>query len=130
MSRYNKPLKWSSPEELSLRIEEYFEDVEKNKEIPTVSGLAFWLGTNRQTLLDYENCDTNGLLKRCDATAKQGYIDAIKGAKAFIESRYEQALFNKNSAVGSIFTLKNNYKWVDKQEIETTNKDIKVELTD
>ena len=61
---------------------------------------------------------------------KVKYIDTIKRAKARIESGYEQALFNKNSAVGAIFTLKNNYKWVDKQEIVQENRDIKVELTD
>lgn len=57
-------------------------------------------------------------------------INSIKRAKQRVESEYEQALFNKNSAVGAIFTLKNNYKWVDKQEVEQTNKTIEVTLED
>ena len=70
------------------------------------------------------------MLKRVDDSAKDRYINTIKRAKARIEMEYEQALFKKNSVVGAIFTLKNNYKWIDKQEVEQTNKTIEVTLMD
>ena len=43
-----RPLKFKTPEELEKRIEEYFEYAKENKEVPTVSGLAWYLDTNRQ----------------------------------------------------------------------------------
>lgn len=124
-----RPLKFKTPEELEKRIEEYFEYAKDNKEVPTVSGLAWFLGTNRQTLLNYQEENEN-LFKSISDDVKVKFFDTIKRAKARIESGYEQALFNKNSAVGAIFTLKNNYKWVDKQEVEQTNKTIEVTLED
>ena len=132
MGKVNKggrPLKFKTPEELESRIEEYFEYAKDNKEVPTVSGLAWFLDTNRQCLLRYQE-DDNELLKSVPDDVKVLFRDAIKRAKARIEAGYEQTLFNKNSAVGGIFTLKNNYGWVDKQEVEQTNRTIEVTLED
>lgn len=124
-----RPLKFKTPEELEKRIEEYFKYAKDNMEVPTVSGLAWYLGTNRQCLLRYQEEDNN-LLKSVPDDVKCMFRDTVKQAKARIEAGYEQALFNKNSAVGAIFTLKNNYGWVDKQEVEQTNKTIEVTLED
>lgn len=124
-----RPLKFKTPEELEKRIEEYFKYAKDNMEVPTVSGLAWYLGTNRQCLLRYQEED-NDLLKSVPDDVKGMFRDTVKQAKARIEAGYEQALFSKNSAVGAIFTLKNNYGWVDKQEVEQTNKTIEVTLED
>lgn len=124
-----RPLKFKTPEELEKRIEEYFKYAKDNMEVPTVSGLAWFLGTNRQCLLRYQEED-NDLLKSVPDDVKGMFRDTVKQAKARIEAGYEQALFSKNSAVGAIFTLKNNYGWVDKQEVEQTNKTIEVTLED
>ncbi|WP_308779630.1 terminase small subunit [uncultured Clostridium sp.] len=124
-----RPLKFKTPEELEKRIEEYFKYAKDNMEVPTVSGLAWFLGTNRQCLLRYQEED-NDLLKSVPDDVKGMFRDTVKQAKARIEAGYEQALFSKNSAVGAIFTLKNNYGWVDKQEVERTNKTIEVTLED
>ena len=81
---------------------------------------AYALGTNRQTLLNYEE--------------KEEFFDTIKGAKAKIELFNEEMLYNKDvSTTGVIFNLKNNYGWKDKQEIEADVKNdvtINIELTD
>ncbi|VYU53356.1 hypothetical protein [Clostridium butyricum] len=130
MKKYNKPLKWETPEELESVIEKYFNNCIKSGEVPTVTGLAFALGTTRDTLLRYEKNDECNWLKRCDESVRHAYRDTIKRAKSFIESRYEQALFQQGKTVGAIFTLKNNYGYVDKQEIEQTNKRIEVKLED
>lgn len=128
--RMGRPFKFTNPDELDMQIEEFFIDCKENKKIPTVTGLAVYLDTDRLTLLNYENCLDNPAYEELDYDVKVHLINSIKRAKQRVESEYEQALFNKNSAVGAIFTLKNNYKWVDKQEIEQTNKTIEVSLED
>lgn len=127
-----RPLKFKSPEELQERIDNYYIWAKENKKHITISGLAYFLDTNRQTLLEYENCidNNNGLYKELEDTVKQKYSDTIKRAKARVEMEYEESLFYKNSAVGGIFTLKNNFGWVDKQEIVQENREIKVTLDD
>lgn len=129
VNKGGRPLRFKSPEELELRIEAYFEYAKENKEVATVGGLAWYLGTNRQCLLRYQDEDSE-LLKSVDESARRAFRDTIKNAKARIEAGIEQTLFNKNSVVGGIFTLKNNFGWVDKQEIEQTNKTIEVSLED
>jgi len=52
-----RPLKFKTPEELEKRIEEYFKYAKENNEVPTVSGLAWYLDTNRQCLLRYQEDD-------------------------------------------------------------------------
>lgn len=133
MSKVNKggrPFKFTDPDKLDSQIEDFFEWCNKNKKIPTVTGLAVHLDTDRHTLLNYENSLEDAAYDKLDYDVKVRLITSIKRAKQRVESGYEQALFNKNSAVGAIFTLKNNYKWVDKQEVEQTNKTIEVTLED
>lgn len=125
-----RPFKFTDPDKLDAQIEDFFKWCNENKRIPTVTGLAVHLDTDRLTLLHYENSLDNPAYDKLDYDVKVRLINSIKRAKQRVESEYEQALFNKNSAVGAIFTLKNNYKWVDKQEVEQTNKTIEVTLED
>lgn len=127
-SKANKPLKFKSPEELESKIQEYYRWAEDNNKHITMSGLAWYLDTTRKTLLEYENSLENDWLKSVDYDVKVLYVNSIKRAKARIEMEYEEGLYHKESTVGTIFTLKNNYGWVDKQEIEQTNKTIEVSL--
>ncbi len=129
-NKANKPLKFKSPEELESKIQEYYKWAEDNNRHITMSGLAWYLGCSRTTLLNYENSLENEWLKSVDDDVKVLYVNSIKRAKERIEMEYEEGLYNKNSVVGTIFTLKNNYGWVDKQEIEQTNKTIEVSLED
>jgi len=128
--RVGRPFKFTDPDKLDKQIEEYFIWCKDNNKIPTVTGLAVYLDSDRLTLLNYENCLDNEAYEELGYEVKVRLINSIKRAKQRVESEYEQALFNKNSAVGAIFTLKNNYKWVDKQEIEQTSKTIEVSLED
>lgn len=128
-NKIGRPLKFKSPEELQKKIDEYYQWAKDNKKHLTISGLAWYLDTNRQTLLNYENEDSN-LFNSLEDSVKCAFIDAIKRAKARIEMEYEEGLYHKESVVGTIFTLKNNYGYVDKQEIVQENREIKVELTD
>lgn len=115
-----RPKKFNSVEELEQAIEEYFNYCDDYNKPYTISGLAYALDTNRQTLLDYQEQDE--------------FSDTIKRAKARIERFNEELLFSKDvPTVGVIFNLKNNYNWKDKQEIEAdVNNDvtINIELSD
>ncbi len=118
-----QPRKFSSPAELEEYIDKFWSWCEEKGKRPTVTRLAVYLDTNRQTLLNYENADNfNDRFINIDDKEKRRYVDAIKRAKAIIESEYEDALFNKGETVGAIFTLKNNYDWKDKQEVDNNIK--------
>ena len=111
-----RPLKYTSVEDMQKDIDKYFAECDEKQKPYTVSGLAYALGTNRQTLINYED--------------KSEFFDTIKGAKARIELFNEEMLYNKDvSTTGVIFNLKNNYGWKDKQEIEAeVNSDVKIKI--
>ena len=123
-----RPAKYNNPEEMQVLIDKYFEECQRTGEVPTVTGLCYVLDLERKSLLDYEKMLETDRFKRFDNTVKVGFVNTIKKAKKYIEMNYEQALFSKNSAVGAIFTLKNNYGYVDKTEQVVENKTISVEL--
>jgi len=104
-NKVGRPLKFETPDDLQCAIDAYF------KATPflelTVTGLALSIGTNRQSLINYENIDD--------------YADIIKRAKCRIENSYEISL-RKNGRSGDIFALK-NFGWRDKQDHEMTGKD-------
>lgn len=106
-----RPPKWNSPKELQDLIDEYFyslQDDEGNfKKPPTITGLALALGTNRETLCNYED--------------KDEFFDTIKEAKTKCEQWVEEnAMIGKANPTFSIFNLKNNYGWKEKIEQDIT----------
>lgn len=125
-----KPGKYENAKQMQKIIDKYFEECEESGEVPTITGLAYTLDLDRQGVLDYQNCLETGKLKSLDDSVKAEISDTIKRAKKYVESCYEKALFTNGKTIGAIFTLKNNYKWQDKQEIETTNKTISIGLAD
>lgn len=133
MTKYTgRPPKYETPEEMQKIIKEYFEECKSEGKYPTVSMMAFRLGMSRKALLEYEtSVENDEHLKQLDKSVKVGFRNTIKAAKQYIEGCYEDKLINSpNSPIGTIFTLKNNYNWKDKQEIEQTNKTISIELED
>ena len=110
-----RPKKFKTVEELQELINTYFDScfevdaktgvIYQSRPL-TVSGLAFALGTSRQTLMRYEKEFTE-------------YSDTILLAKARIEQYAEEQLFKLRNPNGAIFALKNNWRgWED----STTNK--------
>ncbi len=98
-----RPLKFESVEEFDKQVDVYFAEAD----FPTITGLAVHLNTSRETLSDYKR--------------KEGFSDSIKRALDKCEAAVElRALTGKANPVMSIFTLKNNYGWKDKQEVEST----------
>ena len=132
MKYRGRPAKYENPEDMQKLIVEYFNECEAEGKKPTVSGLGYVLGLTRRQILEYENCiDNDNVFARFDDSVKLGFRNTIKDAKRFIESCLEDKLINGNTTpIGLIFALKNNYGWVDKQEIEQTNKNIEITLED
>jgi len=105
-----RPLKFESVEQLESMIEEYFTNCDIEKKPYTITGLALWLDTSRETLINYEE--------------RPEFFDTIKRAKVKCENWVEEgALMNRINATSAIFNLKNNYGWKDKTEQELTNPD-------
>lgn len=94
-----RPLKYDTPEKLQTAVDLYFDKEEK----PTLAGLAYELGINRQTLYNYEN--------------KDQFLDIIKKARERVEASYEGRLIYGSNPTGVIFALK-NMGWKDKQEVD------------
>ena len=74
----------------------------------TVSGLARHIGLTRQGLLEYQD--------------KDGFSDTVKAAKERCHEYAESQLYGR-AATGAAFSLKNNWNWRDRQEIDHTSKD-------
>lgn len=141
-NKVGRPLMYKTPEEMQVRIDEYFEEckgevlcdsdgspmVDKYGNVIrvgvrplTITGLALALGFNsRQALLNYQ--------------AKDEFHDTIMRAKAKVEQYAEERLFDKDGANGAKFSLANNFDgWREKQQIEAEVKNdmtITVELSD
>ena len=131
MKYRGRPAKYETVEDMQKLIVEYFNECEAEGKKPTVTGMGYILGMDRKDLLNYERCFELDRLKQYPDSVRRGFVNTIKDAKRFIESCLEDKLINGNTTpIGLIFALKNNYGWVDKQEIEQTNKTIKVELED
>ncbi|WP_034333263.1 terminase small subunit [Bacillus sp. J37] len=104
-NKVGRPLKFKSVEEMKKKIDAYFAECDENEDPYTITGLALALDTTRQGLLNYEERDE--------------YYDTIKKAKTKCENYAEKHLFKgKNGVAGAIFNMKNNYGWVDRQEIK------------
>lgn len=104
--KVGQPLKFESPEYLQTLIDAYFEQAKTNGDPLTITGLALALDTSRETLINYE--------------AREKYFDTIKRAKLKCQQYAENHLFGGKNATGAIFSLKNNYGWKDKTEVDTT----------
>ena len=123
---HGRPPVFKTPVELAEKIDSYINDcpdtktcyssdgVEYEKKIPTISGMAFFLGfESRQSMYDYE--------KKGD-----GFSYIIKRARLWLERHYEQSS-QGNSPTGPIFVLK-NMGWSDKQEVDNNIKIENIEV--
>ncbi len=117
-----RPLKYKTVQDLKDAINKYFERCDSNTKtvlhqktgelitipypIPyTVEGLCATLEVDRKTLINYGYRDE--------------FFHTIKKAKdKILQNLKERALLGDNVASITIFNLKNNYGYTDKQEIE------------
>lgn len=150
-----RPLKFKSPEELQEKIDAYFKSCfdyardmfgnrlkdkdEKNedgspvfvmKQVKpfTIGGLAVALGTYRDVIVDYENGKYDDPDK--DPEVNRQFSNTIKEAKEIIKAYAEEQLYIGKNPAGVIFSMKNNYGWKDKKEVEHLGKLTLTDLVD
>lgn len=135
-----RPSKYTKSEELSEPIEKYFLSITRDIELwtynkkeefiptlnnswepiirtiyeehPSILGMCEYLWIHRDTLLEYEK--------------KEEFSATIKRAKQRIERYNADLLSREKNVTWIIFNLKNNFGWVDKQEIDQTSKNINI----
>jgi hypothetical protein len=119
-----RPLKYNNVDDIQRAIDEYFDNCDNrvqqvysakndgvieviDPEPYTMSGLAYAMGIDRDTLLSYSKRDE--------------FIGTIKRARDKVHSDVERRLMEGKGAVGAIFNLKNNFNWKDKTETDITS---------
>ena len=107
-----QPPKFKNKEELQACIDRYKEYLESNGKPPTIAGLAYYTGIDRQTIYNYK--------------AKDEFFDTIKGFVDYILFRWEELGLTDSSA-GLIFIMK-NYGYTDKMETINTNLNAEMSL--
>ena len=135
-----RPLKFPTVEILQEKIDDYFascwrkkidmfgngiKDKETGEYVLeqykpyTVSGMAVYLDTSRETLIDYENSVFN---EDKDGELLRSFSDTIKNAKDKCYAYVEESLFIGKNPSGAIFSLKNNHGWTDVVKIDNTTR--------
>ena len=116
MGKVGRPKAFKSVKEVEEKINAYFNYCEEKEKPYTMSGLAYYLGIDRKTLLNYSK--------------NEEYFHTIKKARDKVQMQLEEnALSNKANPTFTIFNLKNNFDWKDKiehssSEVENINKNI------
>ena len=106
--KVGRPKLYEDVEQMEKDIEKYFKECDKKDKPYTVSGLAYALDMDRRSLLNYSK--------------DEKFFPTIKRAKQKIEQQLEEkGLMGTSNATFTIFNLKNNFDWVDKQEQEITS---------
>ena len=114
MGEVGRPRAFKSVEEVEEKINAYFNYCEEKEKPYTMSGLAYYLGISRQTLVNYSNQDQ--------------FFDTIKKARDRVQMELEEiALSNKANPTFTIFNLKNNFDWKDSNEVKTNVEITKVD---
>lgn len=129
-----RPVKFKSPEELEKRIEAYFDYCDSRTRIKhlatkdgihevvesfprpyTVEGLAVFLDTNRQTLLNYND--------------KEAFFYIIERARQrILANKVEGGLDRTYDSGVAKFMLINNYGLKDKHETTEDDKNININI--
>lgn len=120
-----RPLKFKTVEELQKKIDEYYEycdnrlvqgyDNKTNEQFAyispepyTMSGLAYYLGIDRKTLLNYSK--------------NEEFFPTVKKARDRVEMDIERRMNDKATFTpGLIFNAKNNFGWKDKTETDISS---------
>jgi len=103
---------YETPEELQLKVDEYFETHDK----PTISELALFLGfVDRHSFYDYEQCSK--------------FTHTIKRARAKLVGIIEKQATYGDKQTGPIFMLK-NFGYSDKIEVNQKTEETVVHKID
>lgn len=104
-----RPRKYTDPQVMQDIIDGYFAECDAKDEPYTVSGICLALDLDRATLIDYQKLDK--------------FRNTVNKSKLRVEQNMEKrALKNESNVTMSIFSLKNNFNWKDKSEVDSTVK--------
>lgn len=97
--------KFESPDEFDRLAEEYFQYCDDNNKPYTITGLACYLDVDRTWFFCHDQEGTP-------------YFDAVKRAKQrILRDNEEKSIVGKYNTTFMIFSLKNNFGWSDKQDV-------------
>lgn len=104
-----KPKLWEDPDELEIAVDAYFEEFNGSdaERMPTWAGICYHLGfADKEGFQEYENYG-------------ERYSRIVKRARLRFEHDRNVRLLTQNNVAGSIFDLKNNHDWQDRQQVES-----------
>lgn len=122
--KVGRPKLFTDPDELQRQIDAYFDKCDRrlkqkfvaktgevvevlDPEPYTMSGLAYELGMDRKSLINYSRDDV--------------FFHTVKDARAKVERDVEARMNDKDQFTpGLIFNAKNNFGWKDKTETDVT----------
>jgi DNA-binding XRE family transcriptional regulator len=102
--KVGRPPKYTNKEELQAKIDAYFEECALEPSIPTIAGLAYAIGLDRQTVYNYAE--------------KDEFIDTIKTARDYVLNRIEKKLVNSTGNVGGSIFIAKNYGYKDEKTLQ------------
>jgi len=126
-----RPFAFNSPEEMQKKIEAYFNYCDEQKETIisdkgnikviqkpyTISGLCLYLGITRETINQYSK--------------KLEYAAILANAKSKVENYCEEnTMSGKLNPIFSIFSLKNNFGWTDRIEVNSNSQPEQLNASD
>ena len=135
-SNVGRPKKYATPEDLQEAIDSYFLKCDRNTKlfftkdgtaidvpdpIPyTIEGLCEVLDLDRSNVLCYEKDESHA-----------DFHHTVKRAKLKIQrNKVERGLMGTSNPAVSIFDLKNNHNYVDRQEQRNTNINVTIDSDD
>jgi hypothetical protein len=125
------PLAYKTAEEFREKVNAYFDYCDSQIEVSvtdrgqekviqkpyTISGLCLYLGISRETLREYK--------------ARPGYAPIVVAARNRVENYCEEGTMKgKLNPIFSIFSLKNNFNWTDKIELNTNSQPERLDASD
>jgi hypothetical protein len=113
-SNAGRPPLFKNKEELELKLDAYKQYLLESEKPPTIAGLAYYTGIDRQTIYNYSE--------------KDEFFDTLKEFRQFIMMNYEELAIEKGNG-GIVFLLK-NYGYTDKQEVEHSGELSQVVIVD
>ena len=115
-----RPKSFNNVKELNDKIESYLM-YQEEKELP-ITMLSFYVYC--------DICkDTGSLYVKGEYDDENNsFSDALKKLRAKCEAYAESQLYSNRNTAGIIFSLKNNYNWRDKQEIDMKIEDLTVTI--
>lgn len=109
-----RPPLFKNKEELQEKLDAYKKYLMETGKPPTIAGLAYYTGIDRQTIYNYSE--------------KDEFFGTIKEFRNFVMMNYEELAIDKGNG-GIVFLLK-NYGYTDRQEVEHSGELSQVVIVD